>query len=66
MKKTLALVLALIMALACFAGCSGSENAGSGTVADGEKVTILAEKNGYYFFQTDDGRYGWNGKKWFK
>ncbi len=37
-----------------------------GTVADGEEVTILAEKSGYYFFQTEDGRYGWNGKKWFK
>ena len=36
MKKTLALVLALIMAVACFAGCSGSENAGSGAAADGE------------------------------
>ena len=37
-----------------------------GTVKNGEKVTILAEKSGYYFFQTEDGRYGWNGKNWFK
>ena len=37
-----------------------------GTVDGGEEVTVLAEKNGYYFFQTEDGRYGWNGKMWFK
>ena len=37
-----------------------------GTVACGEEVTILAEKNGFCFFQTADGRYGWNGEKWFK
>ncbi len=37
-----------------------------GTVANGEEVTILAERNGYYFFETEDGRYGWNGKMWFK
>ena len=37
-----------------------------GTVDGGEEVTILAEKNGYFFFQTEDGRYGWNGKMWFK
>lgn len=41
-------------------------NGNLGTVASGETVTILAEKNGYYFFQTEDGRYGWNGEKWFK
>ena len=37
-----------------------------GTLDAGEEVTILAEKNGYYFFETEDGRYGWNGKIWFK
>ncbi len=37
-----------------------------GTVDGGEEVTILAEKNGYYFFETEDGRCGWNGKKWFR
>ena len=37
-----------------------------GTVACGEKVTILAEQDGFYFFQTSDGRYGWNGPDWFK
>ena len=36
-----------------------------GTVKDGEEVLILAERNGYYFFETDDGRSGWNGKKYF-
>lgn len=41
-------------------------NGNLGTVSSGETVTILAEKNGYYFFQTADGRYGWNGEKWFK
>ena len=37
-----------------------------GTVDDGEEVSVLAEKNGYYFFETEDGRCGWNGKNWFK
>ncbi len=37
-----------------------------GTVACGEEVTILAEQDGFCFFQTEDGRYGWNGEKWFK
>ena len=36
-----------------------------GTVGDGEEVLILAERNGYYFFLTEDGRYGWNGEKYF-
>ena len=36
-----------------------------GTVANGTEVTILAEKSGYYFFTTADGRKGWNGKKFF-
>ena len=42
-----------------------SGNGNLGRVKDGEVVTILAEKGSYYFFVTDDGRYGWNGKKWF-
>ncbi len=33
-----------------------------GTVAHQELVTILAERNGFYFFVTQDGRYGWNAK----
>lgn len=37
-----------------------------GTVGDGEEVLILAEKNGFYFFMTEDGRCGWNGRKYFK
>ena len=37
-----------------------------GTIDVGEEVTILAEKYGYYFFETEDGRQGWNGKIWFK
>ena len=37
-----------------------------GTVEDGEEVTILAEMVGFYFFRTEDGRYGWNGKIYFK
>ena len=32
-----------------------------GTVAHGEKVLVLAKRNGFYFFMTEDGRYGWNG-----
>lgn len=43
-----------------------SGNGNLGTVAYGEEVSILAEYAGYYFFQTEDGRYGWNGKMWFK
>ncbi len=37
-----------------------------GTVEDGEEVTILADLIGFYFFKTEDGRYGWNGKVFFK
>ena len=37
-----------------------------GTVLNGTEVTILAEQNGYYFFQTADGRCGWNGSRWFE
>jgi hypothetical protein len=36
-----------------------------GTVAHGEQVTILAETTYYYFFITQDGRAGWNGKSYF-
>ena len=41
-------------------------NGNLGTVKDGNAVLILAERSGYYFFQTDDGRQGWNGKNWFE
>ena len=37
-----------------------------GTVEDGEEVTVLAELWGFYFFKTEDGRYGWNGKVYFE
>ena len=37
-----------------------------GTVEDGDEVTVLADISGYYFFKTADGRYGWNGKVFFK
>ena len=37
-----------------------------GIVASGEEVEVLAEENGYCFFQTADGRYGWNGERWFE
>lgn len=37
-----------------------------GVVQSGEEVEVLAEQNGFYFFQTADGRYGWNGEKWFE
>ena len=36
-----------------------------GTVEDGAPVTIFAELGGLYFFMTDDGRMGWNGKWYF-
>ena len=36
-----------------------------GVVDTGTPVTILAEQNGLYFFMTDDGRMGWNGKGFF-
>ena len=36
-----------------------------GTVSNGTEVTVLAEKSGYYFFATADGRMGWNGGKFF-
>ena len=37
-----------------------------GMVEDGEEVTVLADMMGFYFFRTEDGRYGWNGKIYFK
>ena len=37
-----------------------------GVVACGEEVMVLAEKDGYYFFRTADGRRGWNGSRWFE
>ncbi len=37
-----------------------------GIVDDDEEVTILADMMGFYFFKTEDGRYGWNGKIYFK
>ena len=40
-------------------------NGNLGRVKDGEAVLILAERGGYYFFETSDGRQGWNGTKWF-
>ncbi len=38
-----------------------AEDSHIGKVKHGELVTILAEKNGFYFFVTQDGRAGWNG-----
>ena len=37
-----------------------------GMVEDGEEVTVLAALIGFYFFRTEDGRYGWNGAIYFK
>ena len=36
-----------------------------GTLVNDETVTILAEYGGFYFFQSDEGFYGWNGKDFF-
>ena len=36
-----------------------------GVIDTDTPVTILAEQNGLYFFMTDDGRMGWNGKGFF-
>lgn len=36
-----------------------------GLMEKGEKVTILAEAGGFYFFVAEDGRAGWNGTKFF-
>ena len=37
-----------------------------GVIESGAKVEVLAEKDGFYFFQTEDGRCGWNGTRWFE
>lgn len=37
-----------------------------GIVGCEEEVQILAEKDGFYFFETADGRYGWNSPDWFE
>ena len=36
-----------------------------GTIAEGTKVWIVAEKSGFYFFVAEDDTMGWNGKKYF-
>ncbi len=36
-----------------------------GTVGHGKRVLILAKSGGFLFFLTQDGRYGWNGAKYF-
>jgi uncharacterized protein YgiM (DUF1202 family) len=40
-------------------------NGNLGTVRNGTTVTILAKKADYYFFETPDGRMGWNGSRFF-
>ena len=40
-------------------------NGNLGAIVDGEIVTILAEKNGFYFFMSKEGYLGWNGTKYF-
>jgi serine/threonine protein kinase len=42
-----------------------NDNGHLGQLPHGLPVTVLAEQNGYYFFVTQDGRAGWNGKKFF-
>ena len=37
-----------------------------GTIETGTEVWIVAETEYYYFFATDDGWIGWNGKSFFK
>ena len=37
-----------------------------GTLANDQVVTILAEYGGFYFFQTEQGYYGWNGAIFFE
>ena len=41
-------------------------NGNLGLVAHGTPVTILADMGGFWFFQTEDGRCGWNGAKFFE
>ena len=49
--------------------CAAIDKAGYGahprTVRNGQQVSILAEQGDFFFFETADGRYGWNGKKYF-
>ena len=33
-----------------------------GSIAAGTRVSVIAERKGYYFFVADDGRMGWTGK----
>ena len=40
-------------------------NGNLGKVRANKTVYLLAERNGFYFFMTKDGRFGWNGKKYF-
>lgn len=40
-------------------------NGNLGILADGTEVTLLAEKDGLYFFETEDDKAGWNGKSFF-
>jgi hypothetical protein len=42
-----------------------SGNGNLGTVLEGAKVIILAKRGRYYFFQTENGRQGWNGTGYF-
>ena len=42
-----------------------ADNGYLGTVETGTEVWIVAETDYYYFFVTDDGRLGWNGKSYF-
>ena len=37
-----------------------------GTVRTESTVLVLAEKNGFFFFVTGDGRYGWAWNEWFE
>lgn len=37
-----------------------------GRLRTGKPVLVLAAHNGFYFFRTLDGRYGWNGLGWFQ
>ena len=42
-----------------------ADNGYLGTVETGTEVWIVAETDYYYFFVTDDGWLGWNGKSYF-
>ena len=43
-----------------------SGNGNLGNVRNGETVYLVAKRNGYYFFVTEEGLMGWNGAKNFK